>query len=85
MDDPLLSYSEIATIAGVSAKTMRNYRAAGRFPPPDELPAPDRPRWRRSTVLDWLATRPGQGARTDLHAGTDRHGDDVRVDGADGQ
>ncbi len=64
-DDPLLSYGEIGKIAGVKAQTVRNYRSAGRMPPPDDLSVPDRPRWHRSTVLAWLASRPGQGARTD--------------------
>ncbi len=37
-----------------------------RAPHPDDLTFPDRPRWRRATIVDWLDNRPGKGARTDL-------------------
>jgi hypothetical protein len=57
----LLSYQEVAKLAKVSAATLRGYRAAQRMPEPDELPAPDRPRWRRDTIETWLRTRPGRG------------------------
>ncbi|SNQ48118.1 conserved hypothetical protein [Frankia canadensis] len=72
-DDPLLGYQEIAAMANVKPVTIRGYRRDGRFPPPDDLPTPDRPRWYRSTVLAWLASRPGQGARTDRKR--EDHGD----------
>lgn len=60
--DELLSYAEVAALTGISAATLRSYRAAGRMPAPDELPVPDRPRWRRSTIVGWMANRPGRGA-----------------------
>ncbi len=66
MDDPLLGYSEMAARAGVKPGTMRNYRAQGRLPPPDDDSVPDRPRWRLSTFQAWMDSRPGQGTRTDL-------------------
>ncbi|KPM53390.1 MarR family transcriptional regulator [Frankia sp. R43] len=60
-DDPLLSYSQLAELAGVQPSTLRRYRAEGRMPPPDDEPAPDRPRWRKSTFEAWMASRPGRG------------------------
>lgn len=64
--DPLLDYRDIAEMTGLSQSTLRTYRTQGRLPEPDELPAADRPRWRKSTVERWLTTRPGQGVRSDL-------------------
>lgn len=58
----LLGYAEIAALAGVEAATLRKYRQQGYLPEPDELVAPDRPRWKRSTVEAWLDSRPGRGA-----------------------
>ena len=60
--DALLGYSDVAAMTGLSTATLRSYRAAGRFPEPDELPVPDRPRWRESTITAWLENRPGMGA-----------------------
>ncbi|MDT3438323.1 MarR family transcriptional regulator [Pseudofrankia sp. BMG5.37] len=60
-DDPLLAYPEAAAVAGVSVRTLRNYKAAGTLPEPDDDTFPDRPRWHRSTITAWLAARPGQG------------------------
>jgi hypothetical protein len=70
-DDDFLGYAQIATLAterGVPMKTqtVRGYRHRGALPDPDDLTFPDRPRWRRSTVVAWLDSRPGQGTRTDL-------------------
>lgn len=66
-EDPLLDYREIAEMTGLSESTLRAYRTQGRLPEPDELPAADRPRWLRSSIEQWMVTRPGQGTRTDLH------------------
>jgi hypothetical protein len=60
-DDPLLSYKELAELAGVEPSTLRRYRSQGRMPPPDEEPTPDRPRWRLSTFDAWMRDRPGRG------------------------
>ena len=62
MSDELLDYAGVAAVTGLSAATLRGYRAAGRMPDPDASPAPDRPRWRRATITSWLAERPGRGA-----------------------
>lgn len=61
--DALLDMAAIAAELGVGYATIRKYRSAGRLPEPDELPVPDRPRWRRATILAWQASRPGQGRR----------------------
>jgi predicted DNA-binding transcriptional regulator AlpA len=70
-DDPdpneLLSYKDIADLVGVQVQVIRNYRTRGKFPPADDTSVPDRPRWRRSTVIAWDKKRPGPGFRTDLH------------------
>jgi hypothetical protein len=66
-DDPLWSYAQIAEHLGVSVRTVRNYRAGNAtstpFPPPDDTTFADRPRWRRSTVASWDASRRGQDWR----------------------
>ncbi|EIV94725.1 hypothetical protein FraQA3DRAFT_4504 [Frankia sp. QA3] len=67
VDDPLIGYAGIAEMAGIKTSTLRSYRAQGRLPEPDDASVPDRPRWRTSTITAWLASRPGRGARTDLH------------------
>ncbi|ONH61298.1 MarR family transcriptional regulator [Frankia sp. CcI49] len=66
-DDPLIGYGEMARLAGVKSGTLHAYRSQGRLPPPDDDSVPDRPRWRLSTFEAWMASRPGPGARTDLH------------------
>jgi predicted DNA-binding transcriptional regulator AlpA len=67
--DPLLSLLQMAELAGIRPGTLRKYRSEGRLPAPDNTDVPGRPRWRRSTFDAWMATRPGRGARTDLHGG----------------
>lgn len=65
MSDELLDYAGVATVTGLSAATLRGYRAAGRFPKPDVMLAADRPRWFESTITAWLADpqqRPGRGS-----------------------
>lgn len=63
MDDELLDYRAIAALTGLTTSTLRHYRAKGLLPEADASPVPDRPRWRRSTVDAWLASRPGRGRR----------------------
>lgn len=64
--DPLLTYDDLAALAGVTPATLRKYKSKGLLPPPDE-DVWRRPRWRRSTFQAWMDSRPGPGARTDLH------------------
>jgi predicted DNA-binding transcriptional regulator AlpA len=61
-DDPLLSYGEVSALTGLSPSALRRYRTGGHFPEPDARPVPDRPRWRKSTIEAWLASRPGSGS-----------------------
>ena len=58
----LLCYADIAELTGLTAATLRRYKREGYMPAPDDLPVPDRPRWHRSTIDQWLTQRPGQGA-----------------------
>jgi predicted DNA-binding transcriptional regulator AlpA len=60
--DPLLDYAGIAALIGVGTSTVRAYAARGYLPEPDSMPVPDRPRWHRSTIRAWHASRPGRGA-----------------------
>jgi len=69
-DDKLLTSTQAAQHAGLAASTFRDYVADDRAPGPD-LKIGGRGHWYESTIDEWLRTRPGQGARTDL---ADRHG-----------
>lgn len=69
--DDLLSYADIEALTAarggmIKRNSLRAMRRMGQMPEPDELPVPDRPRWRRSTITTWLDNRPGRGRRTDL-------------------
>lgn len=71
--DPLLTGEHAARRVGIAAATWRSYVARGYAPKPDvpDLNAPTNranPRWLTSTVDQYIATRPGQGARTDRKA-----------------
>ncbi len=59
--EPLLDYTDIAKLAGISPVTARSYRHSGHLPEPDEQTSPRRPRWKLSTVTTWLENRPGRG------------------------
>lgn len=60
--DALLDYAGVAALTGLTPSTLRRYRSIGLLPEPDELPVPDRPRWRAETIRRWQAERPGRGA-----------------------
>ena len=64
-DDALLDYKEIAERTGVGVATLRNYRRRGYMPEPDVMLA-DRPRWRASTIQNWMRLR-AVGANTSRH------------------
>ncbi|MEX5637242.1 helix-turn-helix transcriptional regulator, partial [Parafrankia sp. FMc2] len=60
--DPLLTTAEVAALLGVGPPTWRGYVSRGTAPAPDDPdlgrpPARRTPRWRRSTVEAWAATR----------------------------
>lgn len=60
----LLTSEDLAEVLGVTVGTIRSYRSRGVLPEPDEMVGRT-PTWRRRTIEQWRATRPGQGARTD--------------------
>lgn len=64
-DTDRLTNTEAAALAGITPSTWRHYVAQGRAPAPDGRLGRT-PWWRPGTITTWLATRPGQGARTDL-------------------
>lgn len=65
-DTDRLTNADAAALAGVAPSTWRDYVARGRAPAPDGRLGRT-PWWRPDTITTWLETRPGQGARTDLH------------------
>jgi hypothetical protein len=66
--DDLLTGTEVAALLGITPGTWRSL-VHQRFAPPADDPDLDRPpsrrlpRWRRSTVLAFKASRPGRGRR----------------------
>jgi len=60
--EPLLGVSEVAAWAGTSPNAVRSLLVAGYAPPPD-VRLGQAPGWYRSTIREWLATRPGVGWR----------------------
>jgi len=71
-----LSTEEVAELAGIAPDTISSYLSRSRGRPPEKrlIPEPDIllgasrpvPGWRLETILAWLASRPGAGARRDL-------------------
>lgn len=64
----LLSVADIAELAGIATASVQSYYHQGYMPQPDVTIGIERAKmhgWRRETVDQWLATRPGRGrART---------------------
>lgn len=56
-----LSRTQVAQHIGVLPSSLSKYR----LPPPDAVIGTVRG-WSPATIDQWLATRPGRGARTDL-------------------
>lgn len=66
--DDVIGNDAAASLAGVRPGTWRTYVTRGQAPQPyrHEISRGHAlPVWRRSALTDWLANRPGQGARTD--------------------
>ncbi|MEU2002086.1 helix-turn-helix transcriptional regulator [Rhodococcus sp. NPDC019627] len=61
-----LSRGEVAEYLGISLNTIKGYDRRGYLPPPDARIGRSFG-WLRETIDEWLLTRPGAGARTDLH------------------
>lgn len=47
---------EVAKLLGIKADTLYAYRSRGNFPPPG-----DDKKWLGSELIEWKASRPGQG------------------------
>jgi predicted DNA-binding transcriptional regulator AlpA len=58
----LLGIGAVAHLAGVTAATITAYLARGRMPAPVTRIG-NSPVWSRPVIQQWLASRPGQGAR----------------------
>lgn len=64
-----LGAADFADRAGLATTTIRSYMRKGLTPPADVvITTPSGPLrgWSPKTIDAWLASRPGQGARTDL-------------------
>lgn len=64
-----LGAADFAARAGMAVATIRSYMRKGLTPPADvQISTPNGPLrgWSPETVDAWLASRPGQDARTDL-------------------
>jgi excisionase family DNA binding protein len=60
----LLTVAQVAEHLGLSVRTVEAYRRDGRLP--EATMVGRTPTWTREQIDQWQATRPGQGARTDL-------------------
>jgi predicted DNA-binding transcriptional regulator AlpA len=58
----LLAVGDVARLVGVSAATITAYLSRGRMPAPVARLGTS-PVWSRPVISQWLASRPGQGAR----------------------
>lgn len=70
-----LTLAQFADAAEVTAATLRGWRSKG-LPRGNPIPEPERrnpetglAEWSRVTVEQWIALRPGRGARTDITEG----------------
>ena len=64
-----LGAAYFAARAGLATETIRSYMRKGLTPPADVIittPSGPLRGWSPETIDAWLASRPGQGARTDL-------------------
>lgn len=64
-----LGAADFADRAGLAVATIRSYMRKGLTPPADvQISTPNGPLrgWSPETIDAWIASRPGQGARTDL-------------------
>lgn len=64
-----LGAAAVAEYAGLTVATIRSYILKGLMPPADVIittPSGPLRGWTPKTIDTWQASRPGQGARTDL-------------------
>ena len=57
----LLSKKDVCQVIGASTRWLVYAMQDGRFPPPD-CHLGNRPRWRTSTILNWIASKCGEAA-----------------------
>lgn len=65
----LIGNEAAADYVGVSVNTWRPYVTRGQAPQPDRREIRGGhavPVWRKKTLDDWIRSRPGPGARTDM-------------------
>lgn len=74
--DVVLTIGDVAALVGVSPATITAYRRRGGFPEPQAVLGRT-PVWSRPVVEHWMASRPGNGWRTDLYG--DRAAHEARV------
>ena len=60
----MMTMADVAAHLNLSLRTVQDYRLDGRMPPATMVGRT--PTWTRAQIDQWQATRPGQGARTDL-------------------
>jgi len=60
----VLTVAQVAEYLGLSVRTVETYRADGRMPTATMVGRT--PTWTRAQIDQWMTSRPGQGARTDL-------------------
>lgn len=64
-----LGVAEVAVLAGVKPQTWTAYVNRGQAPPAERRnPDTGRREWSAEVIGEWLASRPGAGARTDLRS-----------------
>ncbi len=71
-ENTLLTGPEVAALAHILPSSLRTYVRRGYAPEADgprDASTGWRPSWKRATVENWLANRPGQGKRTDRDRG----------------
>lgn len=81
--DELLNKREVAALLGYTrTSTIDAYvrDRPGYFPEPDS-DGVDGPHWRRGTIVDWNASRPGKGRRTSIPSAAAAPLPEVSVDG----
>lgn len=64
-----LGAADFAARAGLAVATVRSYMRKGLTPPADVIittPSGPLRGWSPKTIDGWLASRPGQGSRSDL-------------------
>jgi excisionase family DNA binding protein len=58
--EDVMTTADVAALLGVNSSTVRGYAARGSMPAPDGHFGRT-PYWKRTTVEQWIAARPGQG------------------------